>query len=163
MDIPKIIKTKHRTKWQTAVWDEITNHLTAAKSKKDFKQILSKLLSSNEKRAIINRVAVLALVKAGKSYSEIGNILWTSPVTISTIKKNFLDQSEHYKSRRLMSGKKKRGGGKIDIKKSSPFWEELLETVEVLAETAGEFLGAGYRGIGITKAWDIKKYRHKFK
>lgn len=131
MDISKILNTKHRTEWEKAVWSEIVNYLATAKSQKDFKQILGKLLSEDEKRVIVNRVAVLALVKSGKSYSEIGGALWVSPVTISTVKKNFWDKSGHYKSCRLMPNKKKERGGGMETKTKKSFGDELFNNIDL--------------------------------
>ena len=128
MDISKILNTKHRTEWEKAVWSEIVNYLANAKSKKDFKEILGKLLSEDEKRIIVNRMAVLALVRSGGSYSEIGNLLWVSPVTISTIKKNFGGKFEHYKSCRSLPSKNKKRSNGIETKIKKSFWEELFDT-----------------------------------
>lgn len=113
------------------MWNVICTHLIASKSTKTFEGALGKLLSADEKQAIINRVAILALIRTGKSYSEIGELLWVSPVTISTIKKNFVDKSGHYKSRRAFSTKeKKRSGGK-EIKSGKSFWDSFFNDVDL--------------------------------
>ena len=125
MKISKILNTNHRTKWEDALWKEICDHLANTKSEKGFKRLIGKLLSREEKRTIVNRVAVLALIKTGKSYSEIGELLWVSPVTISTIKKNFWDESPHYKNRHFFK-KEKKSTSEIITRTKKSFLDELL-------------------------------------
>ena len=130
MDISKILNEKHRTKWGEAIWSAICNHMTDSKST-TLEKALGKLLSTDEKQIIINRVAILALVRAGKSYSEIGELLWVSPVTISTVKKNFWDKSDHYKSRRAFPAKEKRWSNSKEIKIGKSFWDEQIGRAHV--------------------------------
>ncbi|MEK7192226.1 MAG: Trp family transcriptional regulator, partial [Patescibacteria group bacterium] len=74
------------------------------KSKNEVKRILENLISEDEKKMMLRRLAILALVQAGKSYQEIGEILWVSPQTISTVKKNSLGLMSNYKSYRNFYG-----------------------------------------------------------
>ncbi len=113
------------------MWGAICCHLAAFKSTKTLEKALGKLLSVDEKQAIINRVAVLALVKSGKNYSEIGELLWVSPVTISIIKKNFWDKSSHYKSRRAFPAKEKKRGDKKETKIGKSSWDELFNGIDL--------------------------------
>ena len=77
-----------------------------ANSKKEIAELLDNLLSYNEKILISKRLAAVALIKDGKSYREIGKILWISPGTVSAIKKSiYLPVS--YKSSRYYYGRNK--------------------------------------------------------
>jgi len=60
-------------------------------------RILSSLLSVDEKEAIMKRLAAVNLIRAGKSYKEIGKILWMSPSTVSAVKKS-MAKATGYKS-----------------------------------------------------------------
>ena len=51
-------------------------------------KIFNFLLSVDEKEAIMKRLAAVNLIRAGKSYKEIGKILWMSPSTVSAVKKS---------------------------------------------------------------------------
>ncbi|MEK7192063.1 MAG: Trp family transcriptional regulator [Patescibacteria group bacterium] len=84
--------------WMESLWQEIINKISQEKSKEIVGQILEKLISESEKKTILKRLGVLALIKSGKSYKEISEILWLSPNTISTIKKNVFDTNKNYKS-----------------------------------------------------------------
>lgn len=54
-------------------------------------KIFNSLLSVDEKEVIAKRLAAINLIREGKSYKEIGKILWMSPSTISAIKKSIID------------------------------------------------------------------------
>jgi len=88
----------------------------------------------DEKKRIANRVAVLALVRGGKSYRKIGEILWTSPVTVSTIKKNYWDQSGHYKNRLAVPKRKRQKESWTNpelIKSTKSSLEDFLKDVDL--------------------------------
>lgn len=88
------------------VWSKFLGNIEKADSKKEIAELLDKLLSSNEKILISKRLAAVALIKGGKSYREIGKILWISPGTVSAIKKSiYLPAS--YKSSRYYYGRNK--------------------------------------------------------
>jgi len=87
------------TKWQTDIWRKFLDNLEGADSKKEIAELLDNLLSVNEKMLISKRLATMALIKSGKSYKEIGRILWISPSTVSAIKKS-VHQKTSYKSNR---------------------------------------------------------------
>lgn len=84
--------------WSEKLWDAVLENITGSKSKETTKKILERLISEDEKKLILRRIAVGALVQAGKSYSEMSEILWLSPNTISTIKKNIFGNHKNYKS-----------------------------------------------------------------
>jgi len=131
MDILNILQTKHRTEREAIIWDLVVENLANAKSKKDFKRMIGKLLSKSEKQQIVNRVSILALVKAGKSYSEIGAITWASPVTISTIKKNFWDKSGHYQSCLSVSKRKRARESWTNPKFQKSSWRKAFDDIDI--------------------------------
>jgi uncharacterized protein YerC len=54
---------------------------------KDFKEILNSLLTNEEKIMLYKRIAIADLLKEGRRYKEIGEILDVSSATISFVKK----------------------------------------------------------------------------
>jgi len=57
-------------------------------------RILNSLLSVDEKGMIAKRLAAVKLIRLGKSYKEIGKILWMSPSTVSAIKKSMSNTTQ---------------------------------------------------------------------
>jgi len=58
-------------------------------------RILNSLLSVDEKGMIAKRLAAVKLIRLGKSYKEIGKILWMSPSTVSAIKKSMSNTTSY--------------------------------------------------------------------
>lgn len=100
----EISKFKSRKEWEDFIWLNFLENAEKAKSNKKLKIFLDSLLSANEKKLIIKRLAVLAMIKSGKSYKEVGEILWVSPSTISALKKSILNQFG-YRSNRYYANK----------------------------------------------------------
>jgi len=96
---------KSRKEWEQYIWKEILEKLAGAKSKKEISAILSRLLSSYEKKMMIRRFIAMRLIRSGRTYREIGEILWVSPTTISAIKKNLLLANGYQSSRRHRKNK----------------------------------------------------------
>jgi len=92
--------------WMEIVWERILERTSGSHSKSEVKKFLESLLSEKERRFLLRRLAVVALLRSGKSYKDIGRILWVSPQTISTIKRNFLGKSKQYRSHRSIHPKK---------------------------------------------------------
>ncbi|GEM_PF-725583 len=118
--------------WMESLWQEVVNKVSKETSKEKVGQILEKLISESEKKTILKRLGVLALVRSGKSYKEISEILWLSPNTISTIKKNVFSAGKNYKSYlAFYGGPRQYGGavGKIKIEKS--FTEGLFGDIDL--------------------------------
>lgn len=111
------------------LWDELVDAIIASRSKKEANKILESLISDYEKKIILKRLGVIALARTGKSYREISEALWLSPNTISTIKKNILDNRDNYKSYRKFYGGPRKYSGEIRIPKS--FWKELLGDADI--------------------------------
>ena len=91
---------KSRKEWEESMWLDILNVL---ESKNNFKEFLNAFLTENEKEMLRNRVLTTVLLKEGRTYREIGNILWISPGTISAIRKGL--KNSNYKSNRSGNSK----------------------------------------------------------
>ncbi len=107
----KISEFKSKKEWENFLWSKFLEKAEKAKSEKQLKIFLDNLLSANEKRLITKRLTALAMIKAGKSYKEIGEALWISPSTISALKKS-LEKQSGYQSNRYYAGKSKNEKGK---------------------------------------------------
>ncbi len=123
---------KSANEWAESLWEKLTERIAAIKSKNEIKQIMENLITQDEKKMVLRRLAVLALLHEGKSYQEIGEILWVSPQTISTIKKNSTGLIGNYKSYRNFYG----GPIKFsdDIKYEEPFWVQIRDFLETLPQ-----------------------------
>lgn len=99
---------KSRKEWREFIWLEFLREVKKTKSEEQFKEILESVLSAKEKNLIINRLMAAALIKNGKTYREISELLWLSPNTISAIKKNLLRKSfyQGYRGRPIVIDKK---------------------------------------------------------
>jgi|SRR3989344_1897722 len=100
-----ILKIKSRKEWVECIWQEFLKSLLKAQSAKHLKNTLENIISAKEKKYIINRLIAISLIAQGKTYREIGEILWLSPNTISAIKKSFLGKSI-YRSYQVSNGRK---------------------------------------------------------
>lgn len=78
-----------RKEWENYLWEEFVKILGKRKLEKDIYYFLNSLLTIKERTNITRRLVVISLIKKGKSYKEISEILWLSPNTISSIKKSF--------------------------------------------------------------------------
>ena len=100
--------------WAQKLWAELILKIQQAESEKEINFLLERLFSEDEKSMVLKRLAVIALIRSGKSYREISEILWLSPNTISTIKKNLFGNNKNYKSYlAFYGGPKKYGSTKI--------------------------------------------------
>ena len=99
----KSMSGKELTRWEMNIWSKFLDNIEKVASRKEIAELLGNLLSSNEKILISKRLAAVALIKDGKSYREIGKILWISPGTVSAIKKSVYLLA-NYKSSRYYSG-----------------------------------------------------------
>lgn len=70
------------------MWKKFLENLQKIKSKNQLENFLNSLLTNYEKKALIKRLAAISLIKQGKTYKEIEEILWISPSTINVIKKS---------------------------------------------------------------------------
>ena len=86
-NIKNLSEFSSRKEWENYLWKEF---LRIANNKK-LELFLNNLLTNQEKRNIIRRLATMSLFKKGMNYRQIGEILWLSPNTISSIKKSIKD------------------------------------------------------------------------
>lgn len=80
--IPPMSDHSSRAAWEASCWEKITKDPT----------LLNLFTTHSERHDIVMRVAALDRLLAGKSYREIGDELWLSPQTISSIKKAFKEK-----------------------------------------------------------------------
>lgn len=97
--------------WSEKLWERILEGVANSRSKKEVQKFLESILSERERTFLLRRLAILALIQSGKSYKEIGEILWVSPQTVSTIKKNFSGNTGRYRGHKKLKGgaRNKRG------------------------------------------------------
>ncbi|TSC88888.1 MAG: hypothetical protein G01um10143_785 [Parcubacteria group bacterium Gr01-1014_3] len=133
--------------WTEKLWLKLIEKVSQTNNEEATRKLIEHLLSADEKKMIAKRLGVIALIKSDKSYKEISEILWLSPNTISTIKKNILGNDGNYKSYRKFYGGPKKWSA--DIKYEKPFWEDfnLLEFIDDLLPR--------YRGIGLLSSPDV--------
>jgi Trp operon repressor len=121
------MSNKETEKLMQNLWNDLIKKLSETSSEEAMRKILEKLITKDEKDMILKRLAVVSLVRSGKTYREIGEILWLSPTTVSTIKKNVLDVNKNYKSyRHFYSGPAKWSAGpKIKIQKNKGLFDGI--------------------------------------
>lgn len=116
--IPSINKFRSREEWEQHIWKKIEEKLSGADSTGEVGDILNLLLTAHEKRQIIKRVSAISLLGQGKSYGEIGELLWLSPQTISAIRKSMRSGagyvSGYGKHKKLERNKKKFSKEELD-------------------------------------------------
>jgi len=88
-------------------WLKLCENIEKSSSKGTIK-VLNSLLSMSEKGMIAKRLAAVSLIRSGKSYREIGRILWMSPSTVSAIKKEYGQNNQLSKWRFLHESNKNR-------------------------------------------------------
>ena len=86
--LPPLSRFSSRKQWEEACWELIS------KSKK----FLDIITTPYERRNIVLRAAVIDYINSGKKYRQIGEELWLSPQTISSIKRSL--NEPRYKSYR---------------------------------------------------------------
>ena len=90
--IPSVSEYSSRANWEKAVWEIFEAYF---KKEKEL-NIFSILLTSDERHMVANRIAAVDRILSGASYRKIGEELWLSSQTISSIKKALKD--EKYRS-----------------------------------------------------------------
>lgn len=118
------LRGKEAEKWMNDLWEEVIDKLAETSVKAEIRKILDSLISNYEKKIVLKRLGVIALVRMGKSYQEISQILWLSPNTISTLKKNIFNNKENYKSYRKFYGGRRKYS--VDSKLSDSLSEKSL-------------------------------------
>jgi uncharacterized protein YerC len=134
--INKPLMGKSTEEWQEVLWSGVLDGLSRIKSKEELKEVVESLLTEDEKKMILRRLAAAALIRQGKPYREIGEILWISPATISAIKKGLISKTSHHKSHKLIYQKKDRPSTFNNPQKESfservaSFITQLMDDVE---------------------------------
>ena len=118
LPIPSINKFNSRKEWEDYVWLVLIKEIVKSNSIKKLEKMLGMLLTGHEKKQMIKRASAISLLKQGKSYSEIGEVLWLSPTTISAIRKS-LRTKEGYVTRYMRNKKPE--------KKQKPLSKEELD------------------------------------
>lgn len=112
--IEKIIEFKTRKEWEDFIWRKFLEDIKDKRSGKQLKELLNVLISQKERKFIVKRLMAIYLIQKGKSYQEIGELLWISPSTISAIKKSLLKKSV-YQSRPLITNTSDKNKKRIKV------------------------------------------------
>lgn len=99
-------KFKSRESWENYIWRKLIEEFIKINSVKKINQLLNMLLTTHEKKQLINRIAAISLLRRKKSYREIGEMLWLSSTTISAIQKGLREQK--YTSRYMRKKKQEK-------------------------------------------------------
>lgn len=147
---------KNAEKWMGKLWSQFIKRLAKIDSEEEMNRVLEGFVSNHEKKAILKRMAILTLVESGRSYQEISEILWLSPNSVSTVKKNFLtnENTGGYKSY-LYFYKGPKQSGRLNKKLIKTQNEILWEIIEIAGKILKPFLD---KGLGVTGE---KYYYHK--
>jgi len=115
------LKIEDRKYWEERAWKEFLIDAGKNKSAKQLIEFFDNLLSDDEKKTIMKRLAVFSMIRAGKSYKEISEILWVSPKIVSAMKKSIIGK-EGYKSTYYYNEANK----KEKLKKIKPLPEKTI-------------------------------------
>lgn len=96
--LPVINDCSSRAEWENFSWQKILSS----------KELLELLITSSERHDLVMRAAALNRLIAGKNYKQIGDELWLSPQTISSIKKILREKSYQSYSERSKKERKKK-------------------------------------------------------
>ena len=94
--LPSLKNYSSRTEWEAACWQEVVRS----------EELLQTLTTNYERHHLVLRAAALEGLALGKNYKQIGEELFISPQTISTIKKSLTEKS--YRSYLERSKKERR-------------------------------------------------------
>jgi Trp operon repressor len=89
---------RSRKEWEEHIWEILTQELAQADAAEKIGQILKLLITESEKKLIINRAVAISMIQQGKSYREIGRLLWLSPTTISALNKSIRQEGRYITS-----------------------------------------------------------------
>ena len=100
---------KSRKEWKQYVWKIIIDGFVRSVSAQEIERTLDMLLTTHEKEYVIKRAAAISFFEQGKSYRDIGEMLWLSPTTISAIRKSMVQKNGYVSryTRRKNEGDKK--------------------------------------------------------
>lgn len=92
------------------IWEKFLADLARADSSLKVEKLLKLFITEDEREQIVKRAAAISMLNQGKSYRQIGEMLWLSSSTISAIKKS-LQSGKGYVSRHALwkvKGRKKK-------------------------------------------------------
>jgi len=96
--LPSVNVYSSRKEWEEACWQKLLRST----------KWLNSLATPYERRVFVMRVAVAHRLQIGKSYQAIGQELWLSPQTISTIKKGIRERRYRSYAERGKTERKKK-------------------------------------------------------
>ncbi len=116
--MPRVADYPSRSVWEEAAWHALITYFATLQKPKDIDAMLRILITSHERSLFMRRMTAINRILEKKTYQEIGEELFLTAQTVSTIKKAL--RSEHYRSyhERSKTERKKRIYSPI---KSSPF------------------------------------------
>ncbi|MDO8466958.1 MAG: Trp family transcriptional regulator [bacterium] len=138
----KLEQFKSRAEWDRFMWDKVVEKLARAKSNREVEGILNKLLGEHERNLMLRRLTTILLIQDGLSYSQIGEVLWLSPNTISAVKKSLLS-NKYYSWRRLAP--KKGSPAKLALPDESIGEKFLINLGEYIANLQMGYSDPKYR------------------
>ena len=145
-----------RDEWEKFLWDEILLKILQIRSKSDISKFFDQLISEHEKKLILRRATIMLIIEDGLSYREIGKILWTSPLTVRSVKEVMFNKSNYrpHRSRpakvRIRDTKAQKLGA---VEKISGILESLLTEL-------GEYVVAMHEGYSNpSKRWEFIRKR----
>ena len=143
------------------IWLHVIESFHKDDTKEAVKQLFNNLLTDFEKDDIARRLAIISLVRQGKSYSEISKKLWVSPVTISSIKKSLISKSG-YKSRQDFERERNNKTLKISSNaQSEPSWlDDFFDRIEFLIATFPQISGQRWRFLHCNRTLPKKYWYH---
>ena len=126
----KDFQKRHRTEWKEFLWEAFIDKIANAKSRDQAGQVLNVLFSDSGKEKVAKRIAAQVLIRAGKGYKEIGEILWLSHATISAYKKNLLGKSKNYKSQRAFKNANRNNTPSIITAKTNSWLDNFFDSFD---------------------------------
>lgn len=96
--MPPVGAYPSRKEWEKACWQKLLHS----------KRWLNRIVTPYERRNLILRATAVHRLHRGTSYKDIGNELWLSPQTISTIKKSISEKRYRSYAERGKTERKKK-------------------------------------------------------
>lgn len=97
-----------RKEWEEFLWRELLRQISRIKSTENLDGFLQCFISKHERNIMLKRLTALMMLKEGKSYREIGRLLWISPSTLSALRRSALLNPANYVTRREREKSKQR-------------------------------------------------------
>ncbi|MCX6702818.1 MAG: Trp family transcriptional regulator [Candidatus Wolfebacteria bacterium] len=113
-------KFKSREEWEDFVWERFISDLRKSQKEK-LVEFFNHLVTVDEKRMFAKRFIAIVLIKEGKSYKDIGKVLWISPSTVRALKKVFLENSDYQSNYEYYKNKKSTARKNLKTKERDVF------------------------------------------